>query len=204
MLEIGCGWGGFAERAAADAHRVTGLTISPAQHAFATNRLKDSAEIRLEDYRKCKGQLDNIVSIEMFEAVGEHYWPAYFATVAERLERGARQAGAAGFDGLIIAPGPDLAYFADYLPVTTERITMLVIPADGEPTMLVPALEHGGAAGTRARPVSAQPRPGRTGYRRVPGRDQGSSSSASSGAWSDICFQGEPCNTRAVRTAKPR
>ncbi|MDN4595516.1 aminopeptidase P family protein [Leifsonia virtsii] len=69
---------------------------------------------------------------------------------AERLERGARQAGAAGFDGLIIAPGPDLAYFADYLPVTTERITMLVIPADGEPTMLVPALEHGGAAGTRA------------------------------------------------------
>ncbi|RDV46207.1 peptidase M24 family protein [Leifsonia sp. ku-ls] len=69
---------------------------------------------------------------------------------AERLERGARHAAAAGFDGLVIAPGPDLAYFADYLPVTTERITLLVVPADGEPTMLVPALEHGGAAATRA------------------------------------------------------
>ncbi|MFP3466004.1 M24 family metallopeptidase [Leifsonia sp. SIMBA_070] len=70
---------------------------------------------------------------------------------AERLDRGARQAAAAGFDGLVVAPGPDLAYFADYLPVaTTERITLLVIPADGEPTMLVPALEHGGAAETRA------------------------------------------------------
>jgi len=70
---------------------------------------------------------------------------------AERLERGARQAARAGFDGLIVAPGPDLAYFADYLPVaTTERITLLVIPADGEPSLLVPALERGGAAQTRA------------------------------------------------------
>ena len=91
VLEIGCGWGGFAERAAADSHKVTGLTISPAQHAFATNRLKNAdAEIRLQDYRKCKGQFDNIVSIEMFEAVGEHYWPAYFSTVAERLKQGGR------------------------------------------------------------------------------------------------------------------
>ena len=90
MLEIGCGWGGFAERAAADSHHVTGLTISPAQHKFATERLNGAADIRLEDYRRCKGSFDNIVSIEMFEAVGEHYWPAYFATVAERLKRGGR------------------------------------------------------------------------------------------------------------------
>ena len=91
VLEIGCGWGGFAERASADNHHVTGLTISPAQHGFATERLKNSgAEIRLEDYRKAKGQFDNIVSIEMFEAVGEHYWPAYFACVAQRLKRGGR------------------------------------------------------------------------------------------------------------------
>jgi cyclopropane-fatty-acyl-phospholipid synthase len=90
VLEIGCGWGGFAERAAADGHAVTGLTISPAQHRFATERLKGNADIRLEDYRRSKGQFDNIVSIEMFEAVGEHYWPAYFATVAERLKRGGR------------------------------------------------------------------------------------------------------------------
>jgi cyclopropane-fatty-acyl-phospholipid synthase len=90
VLEIGCGWGGFAERAAADNHTVTGLTISPAQHKFAASRLNGAADIRLEDYRRAKGSFDNIVSIEMFEAVGEHYWPAYFATVAERLKRGGR------------------------------------------------------------------------------------------------------------------
>ena len=90
VLEIGCGWGGFAERASQDNYNVTGLTISPAQHAFATQRLSGAADIRLEDYRLCKGKFDNIVSIEMFEAVGEHYWPQYFATVAERLKRGGR------------------------------------------------------------------------------------------------------------------
>jgi cyclopropane-fatty-acyl-phospholipid synthase len=90
VLEIGCGWGGFAERAAADSHNVTGLTISPAQHKFACDRLKGAADIKLQDYRLARGHFDNIVSIEMFEAVGEHYWPAYFATVAERLKRGGR------------------------------------------------------------------------------------------------------------------
>lgn len=90
ILEIGCGWGGFAERAVADNYQVTGLTISPAQHKFATERLKGSAEIKLQDYRRATGKFDNIVSIEMFEAVGEHYWPQYFSTVAERLKRGGR------------------------------------------------------------------------------------------------------------------
>jgi cyclopropane-fatty-acyl-phospholipid synthase len=90
VLEIGCGWGGFAERAAADKHNVTGLTISPSQHRFATTRLNGAADIKLEDYRRSTGSFDNIVSIEMFEAVGEHYWPAYFACVAQRLKRGGR------------------------------------------------------------------------------------------------------------------
>ncbi|MBS0279755.1 MAG: class I SAM-dependent methyltransferase [Proteobacteria bacterium] len=90
VLEIGCGWGGFAERAASADHHVTGLTISPSQHKFATERLGAKAEIRFEDYRKSKGTFDQIVSIEMFEAVGEHYWPQYFATVAERLKQGGR------------------------------------------------------------------------------------------------------------------
>ena len=90
MLEIGCGWGGFAERAASQDHHVTGLTISSAQHAFATKRLGSGADIRLQDYRLAKGSFDNIVSIEMFEAVGEHYWPQYFACIAERLKRGGR------------------------------------------------------------------------------------------------------------------
>ncbi len=91
VLEIGCGWGGFAEAATDAAHEVTGLTISPSQHAFATSRLSGrQADIRLEDYRKIRGTFDAIVSIEMFEAVGEGYWPQYFRTVAERLKRGGR------------------------------------------------------------------------------------------------------------------
>jgi cyclopropane-fatty-acyl-phospholipid synthase len=91
ILEIGCGWGGFAERATQDAHSVTGLTISPSQHRYATERLSGKdVDVRLEDYRKVQGVFDNIVSIEMFEAVGEHYWPAYFQTVAQRLKRGGR------------------------------------------------------------------------------------------------------------------
>jgi cyclopropane-fatty-acyl-phospholipid synthase len=90
VLEIGCGWGGFAEKAIAHGREVTGLTISPSQYRFATERLKGAADILLEDYRKAKGVFDSIVSIEMFEAVGEQYWPAYFHTIAERLKRGGR------------------------------------------------------------------------------------------------------------------
>jgi len=90
VLEIGCGWGGFAERAAEFGHKVTGITISPAQYRYAVDRLKGAAEILLEDYRKVRGAFDMIVSIEMFEAVGEQYWPHYFRTVAERLKQGGR------------------------------------------------------------------------------------------------------------------
>jgi len=90
VLEIGCGWGGFAERAIAYGHRLTGLTISPAQYRFATDRLKGAAEILLEDYRKARGLFDMIVSIEMFEAVGEQYWRQYFLSIADRLKRGGR------------------------------------------------------------------------------------------------------------------
>jgi cyclopropane-fatty-acyl-phospholipid synthase len=90
VLEIGCGWGGFAEEASRASHDVTGLTISPAQHKFASARLNGNADIRLQDYRKAGGTFDMIVSIEMFEAVGEQYWPQYFHTIAERLRRGGR------------------------------------------------------------------------------------------------------------------
>jgi cyclopropane-fatty-acyl-phospholipid synthase len=90
VLEVGCGWGGFAEAAAARDHDITGITISPAQHGFASKRLGAKADIRLEDYRQTKGVFDMVVSIEMFEAVGERYWPRYFATLAERLKRGGR------------------------------------------------------------------------------------------------------------------
>jgi len=90
VLEIGCGWGGFAEEASSAAMDVTGLTISPAQFGFAQKRLGSKADIRLQDYRKVEGTFDSIVSIEMFEAVGERYWPNYFRTVAERLRKNGR------------------------------------------------------------------------------------------------------------------
>ncbi|TNJ41452.1 cyclopropane-fatty-acyl-phospholipid synthase family protein [Phaeobacter sp. B1627] len=90
LLEIGCGWGGFAERAADAGRHVTGLTISPSQKGYADARLDGRAEIRLQDYRQVTGQFDSIVSIEMIEAVGQDYWPAYFATLKARLAQNGR------------------------------------------------------------------------------------------------------------------
>lgn len=94
VLEIGCGWGGFAEYAAKERGlRVTGLTISRAQQDYAVARmaragLSDRVEIKLQDYRDERGSYDGIASIEMFEAVGEKYWPAYFGTLHDRLRPG--------------------------------------------------------------------------------------------------------------------
>lgn len=81
ILEVGCGWGGFADRAVNRKDRdyhVKGITLSDEQHKYAKVRLGERADIVLEDYRHQTGQYDNIVSIEMFEAVGEKYWPTYF------------------------------------------------------------------------------------------------------------------------------
>lgn len=94
VLEIGCGWGGFAEYAAKERGlRVTGLTISREQHDYAVKRiadagLSDMVEIKLQDYRDEQGTYDGIASIEMFEAVGEAYWPTYFDVVRNRLKPG--------------------------------------------------------------------------------------------------------------------
>lgn len=91
ILEIGCGWGGFAEYAAkVRGSKVTCLTISEAQRDYAAARmqtegLSDRVEIRLEDYRDHQGSYDGVASIEMFEAVGEAYWPSYFQKVRESL-----------------------------------------------------------------------------------------------------------------------
>lgn len=95
LLEIGCGWGSLAECAAAEfGARVTGLTLSPAQWTAARQRLGVAgldADLRLQDYRGLDDPpFDAAVSIEMFEAVGEAYWPAYFAALARSLKPGGR------------------------------------------------------------------------------------------------------------------
>lgn len=95
VLEIGCGWGAFAELAVADGLRVKGLTLSTEQLAWARARLAAAeaaglASFELQDYRDERGRHDGVVSIEMFEAVGEAYWPAYFDTVKRSLKAGGR------------------------------------------------------------------------------------------------------------------
>lgn len=88
VLEIGCGWGGFAEYACSRGLKVTAVTISNEQFKYAKDRLKpygNFAKIELCDYRNIKGKFDFIVSIEMFEALGESYWPKYFSQVNKLL-----------------------------------------------------------------------------------------------------------------------
>lgn len=89
LLEIGCGWGGFAELAVADGLQLTGLTLSPAQLEWARKRVPQ-ADLRLQDYRDTQEKFDHVVSIEMFEAVGERWWPTYFSTVARALKPGGK------------------------------------------------------------------------------------------------------------------
>ncbi len=103
VLEIGCGWGGFAEEAAKAGAEVHGITLSKEQLTYAQTRLNDAglsdkASFHFEDYRDTKGQFDAIASIEMIEAVGEPHWPAYFKTLYNRLKPG----GAAAVQGITI------------------------------------------------------------------------------------------------------
>ncbi len=92
VLEIGCGWGSFA-RTAVQKHGVdvTGLTLSREQKSYAISQNKDigdKAEFSLTDYRDATGQYDRIVSIEMFEAVGEENWGQYFHKLKQCLKPG--------------------------------------------------------------------------------------------------------------------
>jgi cyclopropane-fatty-acyl-phospholipid synthase len=95
VLEIGTGWGGLAVRAAARGARVTTLTISPSQYAAARRRAAaagaaDRVDVQLRDYRQASGRYDVILSVEMIEAVGERYWPAYFSVLDRLLAPGGR------------------------------------------------------------------------------------------------------------------
>ena len=95
ILEIGCGWGGFAQIAAQQGHQVTGITLSTEQLAWAQQRLatlglSNQTNFLLQDYRDTSDQFDAIVSIEMFEAVGEPYWDSYFECLQRNLKTGGR------------------------------------------------------------------------------------------------------------------
>ncbi len=98
ILEIGCGWGGFAETAAKERGAlVTGITLSKEQLEFARQRIEgaqltDQVEILFKDYRAVEAEFDHVVSIEMFEAVGEEYWPAFFETIYRCLKPGGKAA----------------------------------------------------------------------------------------------------------------
>ncbi|MES9974957.1 MAG: cyclopropane-fatty-acyl-phospholipid synthase family protein, partial [Candidatus Thiodiazotropha sp.] len=95
ILEIGCGWGGFADYAARQGITIDGVTLSPSQLSYARDRifeagLQNQVSLSLKDYRELSGNYDHIVSIEMFEAVGEAYWEHYFRKLNELLNMGGR------------------------------------------------------------------------------------------------------------------
>ena len=126
VLEIGCGWGGLAEQLVRTAGcSVTGVTLSSEQLAYARDRLPE-ADLRLQDYRDVSGQFDRIVSIEMMEAVGESYWPSYFATLRNRLKPG----GLAVIQAITI----DEAQFEGYRRCT-DFIQQYIFPGGMLPTI---------------------------------------------------------------------
>ncbi|MEO6248296.1 MAG: cyclopropane-fatty-acyl-phospholipid synthase family protein [Sphingomicrobium sp.] len=97
LLEIGCGWGSLAIEAARRGAQVTGITLSSEQKAFADRRIADARltdriEIRLQDYRDVRETFDAIASVEMVEAVGERWWPAYLDSIARALRPGGKAA----------------------------------------------------------------------------------------------------------------
>lgn len=92
VLEIGCGWGGFAEMAANAGRSVHAITLSAEQRIAIDARAIPGVTVTLTDYRDIVGSYDGIASIEMVEAVGQDYWPDYLAVIAQALRPGARAA----------------------------------------------------------------------------------------------------------------
>lgn len=131
VLEIGCGWGGFAEFAAREIGcHVTGITISGEQFDYAQKRifeagLNEKVDIVFRDYREEKGLYDRIVSIEMFEAVGEKYWPTYFDTLKDCLKPGGR----AGIQTITIQN-----HFFESYKGSTDFIQQYIFPGGMLPT----------------------------------------------------------------------
>jgi cyclopropane-fatty-acyl-phospholipid synthase len=148
VLEIGCGWGPLAEHlATAKTCHVTGLTLSPAQLSFARQRLANFSpmpDIQLKDYRSVTGTFDRIASIEMIEAVGEHYWPTYFGTLARCLKPG----GVAVIQAITI----DARYFASYRS-SPDFIQKYIFPGGMLPTAQI---IHDQAVSVGLQPEGAQ------------------------------------------------
>jgi cyclopropane-fatty-acyl-phospholipid synthase len=142
VLEIGCGWGGLAERLIADhGCMVTGITLSKEQLAFAKKRLSDRglgmrADLRLEDYRDTRQTFDRIVSIEMLEAVGASYWSTYF----DKLRANLRPGGVAVLQVITIAD----KYFASYSR-QPDFIQKYIFPGGMLPTREIIQREVAGA-----------------------------------------------------------
>jgi len=143
VLEIGCGWGAVAERVVAAGAELVALTLSTEQATYTRERLSAlrersvASDIRLQDYRDVDGCYDRVVSIEMIEAVGEEYWPAYFETVKQRLAPG----GAAVIQAITI----EEKSFAEYRG-TTDFIQRYVFPGGMLPTK-ARIVEEAAAAG---------------------------------------------------------
>jgi cyclopropane-fatty-acyl-phospholipid synthase len=145
VLEIGCGWGGFAEFAAREVGaRVTGITISREQYDFARQRISNAGlagqvDIQLIDYRDVQGRFDRVASIEMFEAVGIEYWPAYFGKIHDVLEPG----GVAGLQIITI----ENALFGGYNK-RTDFIQKYIFPGGMLPSeeSLRPVIDRAGLA----------------------------------------------------------
>jgi cyclopropane-fatty-acyl-phospholipid synthase len=141
VLEIGCGWGGFALHAARQGIRVHGVTISPAQYEWARERvaqagLRDLVTIELRDYRDLRGIYDAAVSVEMFEAVGERYWPTFFTVLGRMLKPGAH--------ALVQSITMDDSRFAEYRS-SSDFIREYIFPGG-----MLPGAERFRAAARRA------------------------------------------------------
>lgn len=132
ILEIGCGWGGFADAAVSRGARVTGITLSREQFDYCKERLGSSAEFRLEDYRDVSGRFDRIASIEMIEAVGEANWPLFFDVLHQRLKPG----GIAVLQAITIDEG-----LFDRYRRSADFVQLYVFPGGMLPTVSILARE---------------------------------------------------------------
>lgn len=129
ILEIGCGFGAFAELASKNHLQVHGITLSEKQYQIATARVSpDKAQFEIRDYRDVNDQYDHVVSIEMFEAVGYEYWPTYF----EKIKRVLAADGKAVIQTITIAD----ELFEDYRK-DTDFIQQFIFPGGLLPSIKV-------------------------------------------------------------------